>query len=57
MRVEGSLAVSRSLGDFQYKDVNLAPEAQMVSPVPEIKIVSRNPERDELLILACDGKP
>eukprot|EP01048_Picozoa_sp_COSAG05_P020448 COSAG05_NODE_3476_length_2036_cov_229.440372_1_plen_273_part_00 len=57
VRVEGSLAVSRSLGDFQYKDVNLAPEAQMVSPVPEIKIVSRNPERDELLILACDGKP
>lgn len=54
-RVDGDLAVSRALGDFQYKrkdDNN--PEEQKVSPYPDITIHERT-EKDEILILACDG--
>jgi hypothetical protein len=36
-RVNGTLAVSRALGDFQLKRNDaLAPEAQMVSPEPDV---------------------
>jgi len=55
-RVNGSLAVSRALGDFEYKmDSTLAPVEQLVSPEPEVSIESRNPPLDEFLVLACDG--
>lgn len=53
-RVEGNLAVSRALGDFEYKAVALAPEKQKVSCVPDIFVHYRNGE-DDTLLLACDG--
>lgn len=54
-RVNGSLAVSRALGDFEYKNVEgKGPCEQLVSPEPEIFIQERN-EKDEFLVLACDG--
>lgn len=54
-RVNGSLAVSRALGDFEYKNVpGKGACEQLVSPEPEILIESRH-EDDEFLILACDG--
>ncbi|CAM9604802.1 unnamed protein product, partial [Ectocarpus sp. 12 AP-2014] len=53
-RVDGDLAVSRALGDFQYKDDDLPPEECKVSPAPETRSFPRSPQ-DEFLIVACDG--
>ncbi|KAF7218892.1 protein phosphatase, Mg2+/Mn2+ dependent, 1Na (putative) isoform X2 [Nothobranchius furzeri] len=54
-RINGSLAVSRALGDFDFKEVDWRPETeQLVSPEPEVYELERTPE-DEFLILACDG--
>ena len=42
-RVNGSLAVSRALGDFEYKNVEgKGPTEQLVSPEPEffIKVIT-----------------
>ncbi|XP_018607573.1 protein phosphatase, Mg2+/Mn2+ dependent, 1Nb (putative) isoform X1 [Scleropages formosus] len=54
-RINGSLAVSRALGDFSYKEAEWrVPTEQMVSPDPDIYEVERSPA-DEFLLLACDG--
>ena len=55
-RVNGSLAVSRALGDFDYKRSADLPDAeQLVSPEPDIKVNGRDENADEFLFLACDG--
>jgi len=55
-RVNGSLAVSRALGDFEYKNVEgKGPCEQLVSPEPEIFELERATTDDEFVILACDG--
>ncbi|KAM7541003.1 hypothetical protein Aperf_G00000039436 [Anoplocephala perfoliata] len=55
-RVNGNLAVSRSLGDYSYKTVrNLGPTEQLVSPEPEITVIDRDLIRDQMVVLACDG--
>ena len=55
-RVNGSLAVSRALGDFEYKlDNNLGPDKQLVSPEPEISVISRQEDVDEFIVIGCDG--
>ena len=54
-RVNGSLAVSRALGDFDYKNVKgKGPCEQLVSPEPEIYTLDRT-SQDEFIVLACDG--
>lgn len=54
-RINGTLAVSRALGDFDFKKDQLrGPCEQLVSPEPEVTVIQRHPE-DEFLILACDG--
>lgn len=54
-RINGALAVSRALGDFEYKlDQNLDPKCQLVSPEPEVFFQSKS-ENDEFVVLACDG--
>lgn len=54
-RINGSLAVSRALGDFDFKEVTWRPQTeQLVSPEPEVYELERTPG-DEFLILACDG--
>lgn len=54
-RVNGSLNLSRALGDLEYKQVSsLPPEEQMVTANPEIRSL-RLTDDDEFLILACDG--
>ena len=54
-RVNGSLAVSRALGDFEYKNVQgKGPCEQLVSPEPEIFAETRS-DQDEFIVLACDG--
>ncbi|KHN82547.1 Protein phosphatase 1A [Toxocara canis] len=55
-RVNGSLAVSRALGDFEYKAVpGLNVTQQLVSPEPDVYPIERDPKDDEFLLLACDG--
>uniref|UniRef100_A0A7S2HRS3 PPM-type phosphatase domain-containing protein n=1 Tax=Octactis speculum TaxID=3111310 RepID=A0A7S2HRS3_9STRA len=56
-RVDGELAVSRALGDFQYKDALKIsdPRNFKVSPFPDVLIQKRKHDKDEIMILACDG--
>lgn len=51
-RVSGRLAMSRAMGDFGYKQ-GAPPHA--VTAQPEISVTARIPERDQFLVLACDG--
>ncbi|XP_064408645.1 protein phosphatase 1A-like [Latimeria chalumnae] len=54
-RINGSLAVSRALGDFDFKEVEWRSQTeQLVSPEPEVYEIERS-EKDEFIILACDG--
>ncbi len=54
-RINGSLNLSRALGDMDYKQSkDLGPDAQMVTAVPEVRSLRLEPG-DEFLILACDG--
>ncbi|KAH7706704.1 phosphatase 2C containing protein, partial [Aphelenchoides avenae] len=55
-RINGSIALSRSLGDYCYKtDSKLSATEQLVSPEPDVHIVERQKFDDEFIILACDG--
>ncbi|XP_058507119.1 protein phosphatase 1B isoform X1 [Solea solea] len=55
-RVNGSLAVSRALGDYDYKCVDgKGATEQLVSPEPEVFDLIRAPEQDQFVVLACDG--
>ncbi|KAG0211838.1 Protein phosphatase 2C 2 [Mortierella sp. GBA30] len=54
-RVNGSLALSRALGDFEFKmNATLGPDDQIVTANPVI-VEHKLTEDDEFLILACDG--
>ena len=54
-RVNGALAVSRALGDYEYKQLSdKKADEQLVSPLPEVTVVRLDPS-DEFLVLACDG--
>ena len=53
--LSGNLAMSRALGDFQFKqNSSLSPEAQIMTADPEVTCHEMT-EEDEFLILACDG--
>ncbi|PFH36826.1 hypothetical protein BESB_050180 [Besnoitia besnoiti] len=55
-RVNGNLNLSRALGDLVYKqDSTLPAEKQIVSAVPDIVSLHRDPEKDEFIIIGCDG--
>ena len=55
-RIDGDLAVSRGFGDFRYKlNGNATVNTQKVIAVPELIVFPRNDEKDEFLILGCDG--
>ncbi|KAF9435884.1 Protein phosphatase 2C 2 [Entomortierella beljakovae] len=54
-RVNGSLALSRALGDFEFKtNSTLGPEDQIVTACPAI-LEHKLTDDDEFLVLACDG--
>ncbi|KAG0035716.1 Protein phosphatase 2C 2 [Podila clonocystis] len=54
-RVNGSLALSRALGDFEFKmNATLGPEDQIVTACPVV-VDHKITEADEFLVLACDG--
>jgi len=55
-RVNGDLAVSRAFGDFCYKQAtNVEAAEQAVTCKPDFVVHERDNEKDEFLILACDG--
>lgn len=54
-RVNGNLALSRAIGDFEFKrSASLPPEEQIVTVFPDVMEHEISPD-DEFLILACDG--
>lgn len=53
-RVNGELAMSRALGDFQYKEEGLDVAQQMVTCVPDVAVHERG-AGDAVVVLACDG--
>jgi protein phosphatase 2C family protein 2/3 len=54
-RVNGNLALSRAIGDFEFKkSAELAPEQQIVTAYPDV-MVHELGEDDEFLVIACDG--
>lgn len=54
-RVNGNLALSRALGDFEFKqNYGLEPEKQIVTADPDI-LTHKVDGEEEFLVLACDG--
>lgn len=54
-RVNGSLALSRAIGDLEYKQgKSLSPAEQIVTAHPELTEHTLS-EGDEFIVLACDG--
>uniref|UniRef100_A0A8D0C3B7 Protein phosphatase 1G n=1 Tax=Salvator merianae TaxID=96440 RepID=A0A8D0C3B7_SALMN len=54
-RVNGGLNLSRAIGDHFYKrNRNLPPEEQMISALPDIKVLTITEEHD-FMVMACDG--
>ncbi|XP_034182448.1 protein phosphatase 1G [Osmia lignaria lignaria] len=55
-RVNGGLNLSRALGDHAYKqNADLPPQEQMISALPDVRHITIEPEKDEFMVLACDG--
>jgi len=55
-RVNGNLALSRAIGDFEFKkSAELSPEQQIVTAYPDV-ITHTITDDDEFLVIACDGK-
>jgi len=53
--VNGMLALSRAIGDFEYKkDQNLRPHEQMVTAFPDLLVEKIAPDCD-FIVAACDG--
>jgi serine/threonine protein phosphatase PrpC len=53
-RVNGVLAMTRALGNFEQKNPQRRPEDQVISPCPDVTILPRG-AGDEALIIASDG--
>ncbi|KAK6524322.1 Protein phosphatase 2C 2 [Orbilia ellipsospora] len=54
-RVNGNLALSRAIGDFEFKkSADLPPEQQIVTSFPDVVIHDLSDD-DEFLVIACDG--
>jgi protein phosphatase 2C family protein 2/3 len=54
-RVNGNLALSRAIGDFEFKkSADLSPEQQIVTAFPDV-IAHDISDDDEFLVIACDG--
>ncbi|KAI9004682.1 phosphatase 2C-like domain-containing protein [Gaertneriomyces semiglobifer] len=54
-RVNGNLALSRAIGDFEFKNnKNLPPEQQVVTANPDI-LERQLTDEDEFVVIACDG--
>lgn len=55
-RVNGNLALSRGIGDFEFKkNIDLPAEEQIVTCYPDVIQHDLDLESDEFIVLACDG--
>jgi len=55
LRIGGTLAVPRAMGDFSFKQSeDIAPDAQAVIALPDVVRHTISPQ-DEFVVLACDG--
>lgn len=55
-RVNGNLALSRGIGDFEFKkNIDLPAEEQIVTCYPDVILHPLDLTTDEFVILACDG--
>lgn len=55
-RVNGQLAVSRALGDFEMKRNNACDQiSQLVSPEADVTVLDRIEETDNFITICCDG--
>lgn len=55
-RVNGNLALSRAIGDFEFKkSAGLSPEQQIVTAFPDVTVHDITDD-DEFLVVACDGQ-
>ena len=55
-RVNGNLALSRAIGDFEFKkSAELPPEKQIVTAYPDVEEHTLTDD-DEFLVIACDGE-
>lgn len=55
-RVNGNLALSRAIGDFEFKRTpELPAEQQIVTAFPEVETQKMDSEQLEFVVLACDG--
>lgn len=53
-RVDGIIAISRAIGDWEYKSQTLEASRMAVSAYPEVRSIEITPDLD-FLICACDG--
>ncbi|KAJ6257146.1 hypothetical protein Dda_8032 [Drechslerella dactyloides] len=54
-RVNGNLALSRAIGDFEFKkSADLPPEQQIVTSFPDV-VMHDLSDDDEFMVIACDG--
>lgn len=53
-RVNGIIAVSRAIGDWEYKSQQLKLEDNAVTSFPDITVETIKPDTD-FIIVACDG--
>ncbi|XP_039594215.1 protein phosphatase 1G [Polypterus senegalus] len=54
-RVNGGLNLSRAIGDHFYKrNKNLPPDEQMISALPDVKVLTLTDTHD-FMVIACDG--
>ena len=53
-RVDGIIAISRAIGDWEYKSNTIAPEKMAVSSFPEVRKFEITKDLD-FVICACDG--
>ena len=54
--MNGQLALSRSLGDFDFKRRHSITQIQQaVSCEPDVVALNRNVKKDEFILICCDG--
>ncbi|XP_032513613.1 probable protein phosphatase CG10417 isoform X3 [Danaus plexippus] len=55
-RINGGLNLSRAIGDHSYKqNKELNAKEQMITALPDVKTLQLEPEKDQFMVLACDG--
>lgn len=52
--MNGIIAISRAIGDWEYKNPQFKAEDNMVTAVPELQVEHLRPDHD-FMIIACDG--